>query len=146
MDLNMPAINDLITDLLDPDFEIKFNPAYTCILDENDVICGDASLFLAIRHAPIQNNSDIFAWYETVVTPEDEAYTASDVVFSMYTGIPLETARELLYPRVPVEFIGTSPRVDAYGHLDFDFTAKEFVKVLRGYLKTNVVDWTVVLR
>jgi len=132
--LKTAAIKQWIADLNDKKFGIEFNSEYMCILNDKGNIAGDAALFLAIRNADIKENSDVFAWYEKLKIPKG-GYHASEVVVTMFTGIPIEDACKLMWPHI----------LYSNGYDTENMSAKEFVTVLKHYLDSGVVDWTLLL-
>lgn len=132
--LNNAVIKQWIADLNDKKFGVRFNSEYMCILDDDGNIAGDGALFLAMRNADIKEDHDVFPWYEKLPIPKG-GYHASEVVVSMFTGIPIEDACKLMWPTV------------LYSH-DYDtenMSTKEFVTVLKHYLDSGDVDWTLLL-
>lgn len=131
--LNNPAIAQWIEDLSNKSFEVRYNPDYSCVTAEDGVIMGDAALFLAIRHANINTNAEIYDWYDkfgrTEVPPG--GYHPSEVIIQKFTGIPLEDACKLVWP--PLLFDEDFP--------SDKLTAALFVKVLKDYLSSGEVDW-----
>jgi len=132
--MDTAVIKQWIADLKDKDFGIAYNADYTCIVNDDGNIAGDAALFLAIRHADINDNMDVFDWYAKLPIPEG-GYHPSECVVTLFTGIPLEDACKLMWQK------------DLY-EADYnteDMKAADFVKVLNAYLKTGEVDWKVLL-
>lgn len=138
--LNEPVIKQWREDLLDRSMGIRFNADYSCVLDENDVIMGDAAMFLVYRNADLVEDRDIFRWYENVVARipgmKDLAagYHDSELIVTHFTGIPLADSCKLMWPTVLL-------------NQDFDLTkltTKDFVNVLDVYLETGIVDWSII--
>jgi hypothetical protein len=132
LDLKDDVITQWIEDLRDPDFGIVFNADYPIALTSRGKVTGDAALYLAVRNADV-DPKDIFRWYEQLVIPK--GYHSSDVIVSMFTGMPLDTAHKLMYPQALLD----DP--------NFEMTrlkSRYFIAVLDVYLKTGVIDWTLV--
>lgn len=130
---NSANIEQWIADLSASSGEVKYNADYACVTDADGSIMGDAALFLAIRHADIKENEDIYAWYDdfgrTQLPPG--GYHPSEVIITRFTGIPLEDACKLIWS--PLLFDDSFP--------EDKMTAKLFVEVLKTYLRTGDVDW-----
>jgi hypothetical protein len=124
------VIAQWVEDLSDPDFGVVFNADYPIALTKRGKVTGDAALYLAIRNADV-DPSDIFRWYETL-KKERRKFHSSDYIVNMFTGIPLDTANKLMYPRELLD----DPQFDM-----LRIKPKYFLEVLDVYLKTGVVDW-----
>ncbi|MFM7012604.1 MAG: hypothetical protein ACKO0Z_25275 [Betaproteobacteria bacterium] len=138
--LNESVIAQWRQDLLDRSMGIRFNADYSCVLDEDGTIMGDAAMFLVYRYAEMNEDKDIFIWYEraseNLPGMKDLAagYHDSEIIVTYFTGIPLEDACKLLWPTVLI-------------NQEYDLsklTAKDFVSVLDVYLETGIVDWGVI--
>jgi len=136
--INEDAIAQWRKDLLDTDFGLKFNADYSFITNAEGKWEGDASLFLAYRYADINDDAKLLAWYDDLsakVLAEfgEEDITVSEYIVMMFTGIPLESARKLMWPQ---------PLLDN----DYDLatvTPQMFVQVLDVYMETGVVGWDI---
>ncbi len=108
-------------DLLDKDFP-KFNMDYEIIEHPGKTFEGDAALFLAYRIV-----EDLTEFYK---------HNTGWAVITKYTNIPIDRARELLWPTVLLE------------DSEFDLssiTPEQFISVLDVYLETGIVDWEIIL-
>ncbi len=133
---NEPVIAQWRKDLLDKEFGLVFNADYSIITNDNGVFEGDASLFLAYRNADITGDNRLIAWYDEFtkqIPPGD--YSISEYIVNKFTGIPLETARKLMWPECLLE-------------ADYDLskiTPQQFVQILDIYMETGAVGWDIYL-
>lgn len=132
-DYKYAIINEWLNDLKDSSFEVKFNMDYGCILNTRGKIEGDAALFLAIRHAPIQHNNEIHEWYADYIPPK--GYSTPEAIVSQFTNIPIDHARELFWSKDLLNWPGELSHI----------RARMFVQVLEAYMETGKVLWSHVL-
>lgn len=114
-----------IDDLLDPNLDLVFDMQYDCIR-RNGKIRGDAAAFLVYRFADLPSGDTaeiLLEWY-------DENHIDLDLHLQEWTGIPLDDMDQLIRPN------GISTE---------SITAEDFVKVLKNYMKTKLVEWDLVL-
>lgn len=134
--LKTAVINQWKKDLLDAEFGIKLNCDYAVITNDEGNLEGDASLFLAFRHAEIADDNQLLDWYEGVSKRVPVGgYHISDVIVADYTGIPLDDACKLMWPQV---------LIDRPDYELSQITPKQFIAVLDVYLETGIVDWNLV--
>lgn len=134
--LKTAIIDQWKKDLLDAEFGIKFNCDYAVITNDDGNLEGDASLFLAFRHAEITDDNQLLDWYESVSKRVPVGgYHISDVIVADYTGIPLDDACKLMWPQV---------LIDRPDYELSQITPKQFIAVLNVYLETGIVDWNLV--
>lgn len=130
--LNIVVIDQWIDDLLDKSFGIKFNADVPYRRMVKGKLMGDASLFLAYRQAPVNDDAELLNWFGSIKVPVNEDYTASEVIVHTYTRIPMDDCRALMWPQILL----SDPNYDME-----KMKASDFVKTLRIYLETGTVSW-----
>lgn len=133
--LKWKNIEQWIEDLCWKDSGVKFNADVFFYRDKHGRLVGDASIFLAARHAPIDRDVQLGQWLATIQPPPGAS--VSSVVIHKFTGIPIVDAEALISPKELLE------------HPTYDLarlTGAAFVHTLRNYLDTGKVDWSWVLK
>lgn len=133
--LNYEVISQWMADLLKspPGFP-KFTMAYEIIdlynEDEHLGFAADPSAWLVGRRMIQNGEKEFLHAIDTRMGTKRTHYLVSE-----YTGIPLADAYDLLNPHALYEL----------DFADETITAAQFVEVLKNYIQTGVVDWTVIL-